>query len=128
MIRPIRKMTLSQSQAFDAVPGSARAVRRFLEECLVEVGEVDDIVLAASELATNVIRHARTEYTVRLDLDDNGVRLEVSDGSSIIPAIEDLAHHQRGLRVIEGVTDRWGVESTDTGKTVWAELRARRVG
>lgn len=103
-------------------PDSAKAVRRFVRGVLHDSPRLDDVVLAASELATNVIRHADTEYTVGLDQDDNGVRLEVSDGSSIIPAVEDLTHSKRGLRIIEGISDRWGIDSTDSGKKVWVEF------
>jgi anti-sigma regulatory factor (Ser/Thr protein kinase) len=82
----------------------------------------DDIVLAASELAANVIRHAKTRFTVRLSAVDEVIRLEVSDGSSIIPAIKDLAESYRGLRMIEAVSEQWGIETTETGKTIWAEF------
>lgn len=27
-----------------------------------------------------------------------------------------------GLRVVEGIADQWGVELTETGKTVWVEF------
>ena len=82
----------------------------------------DDVVLAASEFAANVIRHAHTPFTVRLNTDEERVRLEVSDGSSIIPAVEDLSESNRGLRMIEAISSRWGVEATESGKTVWAEF------
>lgn len=108
---------------FEAEPDSAQAVRRFVREALhQDAPRLDDIALAASELATNVIRHTDTEYTVRLDLDDKGVRLEVCDGSSIIPAIDDLADSKRGLRIIEGTSDRWGIDLTPGGKKIWDEF------
>lgn len=80
-----------RSEDFDPIPESARAVRRFLQESLPEVAPIDDIVLDGSELASNAIRHARTEFSVRLVSDAELVRLEVSDGSSINPAMESLA-------------------------------------
>lgn len=109
---------------FDPDAGLLWAVRRFVTQALVGVSSVDDIVLAASELATNVIRHARTAFTVRVLTDDQRVRLEVSDGSSVVPAVEDLIESQRGWRLIETISDAWGVESTEDGKTVWAEFSA----
>jgi anti-sigma regulatory factor (Ser/Thr protein kinase) len=109
-------------QDFESEPQSAREVRRFVEEALAGAPSLHDIVLAASEFAANVIRHAQTPFTVRLEADDDMVRLEVSDGSSIIPAVEDLAESYRGLRMIEAVSERWGIEATDSGKTVWAEF------
>lgn len=81
----------------------------------------DDLVLLASELATNVVVHAQTPFTVRVLPSDGTVRLEVSDGSSILPAVQDLATFKFGLRIVESMSDRWGIESDESGKTVWVE-------
>lgn len=109
-------------ETFDPHPYSARAVRSFVSEALPEESDQEDIVLVASELATNVIRHAHTPYTVRVTGDDRWVRLEVCDGSSILPAVPDPDDGKRGLRMIEAIADEWGVEPTDDGKVVWAQF------
>lgn len=61
-------------------------MRRVLGDTLRRLGvseeSVADIVLAASEACTNVIRHAGVavdEYTVAATLDTSGLRLEVID-------------------------------------------------
>lgn len=113
---------MSVQRDFEPEPESALAVRRFVEGALTGAPSLDDIVLAASEFAANVIRHARTPFTVRLISADDKVRVEVSDGSSIIPAVEDLSETYRGLRMIDAVSTQWGVDATETGKTVWAEF------
>lgn len=113
-------------RAFEAEESTIRVVRRFVGDSLAGVPAVADVVLAASELATNVIRHAETTFTVQISNEGNRIRLEVSDGSSIVPAVEDLASHGRGLRVVSGLSDRWGVEAGENGKTVWAEFDAGR--
>jgi anti-sigma regulatory factor (Ser/Thr protein kinase) len=50
-----------EQQSFEAVPASARAVRRFVADCLRAQGAtakvVSDYVLAVSELASNIIEH-----------------------------------------------------------------------
>lgn len=107
-------------ETFEPDANSARAVRTFVAEALPE--DQADVVLAASELATNVIRHAHTPFTVRLTGDDGWVRLEVWDGSSVIPAGRDLNEGNRGLRMIEVIADDWGIEPTDDGKVVWAQF------
>jgi anti-sigma regulatory factor (Ser/Thr protein kinase) len=107
---------------FEPEPESARAVRRFVAEAIPGATHLDDVILAASELAANVIRHAETAFTVRLIANENLVRVEVSDGSSIIPALEDLTESHRGLRLIEAISEDWGFEITDNGKTAWAEF------
>ncbi|HLU30191.1 MAG TPA: ATP-binding protein [Acidimicrobiia bacterium] len=111
------------SRDFPPEPRSARQVRAFVRSTLVDVPNLDDIVLAASELAANVIRHARTDFTVEIRLQSGGgIRLEVSDGSSVLPAVEDLTQSYRGLRMVESLSRDWGFEATDTGKTVWVEF------
>lgn len=103
-------------------PVEASTVRRFVAD-FVEKGErLDDVVLVVSEMVTNVIRHAHTKFQVVLDAHPGRVRVEVSNGASIIQAMEDLSETHRGLRIIEALADRWGIESTDTGKTIWAEF------
>lgn len=107
---------------FDPDLGSPGAVRRFVEENLPVAPQLHDVVLASSELAANVVRHAQTAFTVRLIANEHLVRLEVSDGSSIIPAVEDLTESQRGLRMIEAISEQWGIELNESGKTVWVEF------
>lgn len=80
-------------RAFQPEEGTIRLVRLFVGDSLSGVAAADDVALAASELATNVVRHAETPFTVQITNEANRIRLEVSDGSSIIPAVEDLAGH-----------------------------------
>lgn len=114
--------SLTWQRDFEPESNSAHAVRRFVEEALTSSPGRDDIVLTASELASNVIRHAGTPFTLRLLVDQDRVRIEVSDGSSIVPAVEDLTDSQRGLRLIDSVARQWGIEPDEGGKTVWAEF------
>lgn len=107
---------------FQPEPLSVRAVRQFVTKALSNLPQLDDIVLTASELATNVIRHAHTPFTVQLELHQNMVRLEITDGSSIVPAVEDLSESQRGLRLVTAASDNWGIEGNHNGKTIWAEF------
>jgi anti-sigma regulatory factor (Ser/Thr protein kinase) len=107
---------------FESTPESASAVRRFVANALPPNAPVEDVVLLASELASNAVRHARTSYTVRLVTDDRVIRLEVSDESRIIPTLEDLADSHRGLRIVDRLSEMWGVQPTEDGKTVWANI------
>jgi hypothetical protein len=94
----------------------------FVGEALQGLANLDDVVLVASELAANVITHARTEFTVAIEEMGSTVRLEVSDGSSIMPAVGDLADSYTGLRVVQQLSTAWGVEGRGDGKTVWVEF------
>lgn len=116
---------MSVQKTFQPEPGSAGAVRTFVSEAVPPDVSHDDVVLAASELATNVIRHAGTPFTVRVECRDHSLHLEVEDGSSTIPAFHELRESERGLRMVDGLSEDWGMQRTRGGKVVWASFRAR---
>ena len=87
---------------------------------------VEAASLLLSELVTNSIVHGRTDVEVRLIADDHMVRAEVSDGNPTVPSARRthaLAGTGRGLQLIDQLSTRWGVSTSDDGKTVWFELR-----
>ena len=109
-------------------PSSVPAARHFVVGTL-EAWGYDDAGWAAaqivSELASNCALHARTEFAVRLVREEDSLRLEVRDGS---PArvqqrrYSDSSTTGRGLRLVESLSQSWGVEVGDPGKTVWVAL------
>lgn len=83
-----------------------------------------------TEVVTNVVLHAGTAFSVRLGNDPAAagrVRCEVHDASPVLPR---LRHHSmrattgRGIRLLDAVSDRWGVEREAGGKAVWFEVDA----
>lgn len=108
---------------YDPEPLSVRNVRELVAKGLHDTTHsIDDVVLVASELATNAIAHARTPFKVRLTAPGDHVRLEVSDQSSVIPAIEQLSGSQRGLRIVQALSSRWGIDPDESGKTIWVDF------
>lgn len=104
-----------------------RAVRSFVGRAAVDAGvDVDAAMLAASEVATNVILHAETSFDVAIEVGRGRLRVELSDGSAILPAVAHLvwsdSEHGRGMRIVEAVTSRWGTDLASSGKVVWFEL------
>lgn len=114
-----------------AVPGAAPAdARRFvgavLHDAAVDERVASDAVLAASELATNAIVHAGTDFDVVVEVEPEVVRLAVRDRSTQPPDPRRPSCDTpggRGLVILEELTDRWGVRQDGQGKAVWAELR-----
>lgn len=112
-------------------PGEAANVgeaRRFVCRTLNGWGAGDLEWAAAalvSELATNAVLHAGTTFAVALTLDDERLRLEVTDGSTTQPVVrhyDDHATTGRGLRLVVQLSEQWGVEPQRTSKTVWCVL------
>jgi sigma-B regulation protein RsbU (phosphoserine phosphatase) len=97
------------------------------------VGELADVaVLLASELCENAVLHAGTEFEVALDLDDDEVRVTVSDrGAGPLEAhlaeprrrYGRAATHGRGLTLVERLASAWGTRhESDRTHRIWFSL------
>ncbi|GAA2904397.1 MULTISPECIES: ATP-binding SpoIIE family protein phosphatase [Streptomyces] len=85
----------------------------------------DNVLLVVSELVANAVRFADGPITVRLIRAGHGLLCEVGDTGNGRPRLGRgglLDDGGRGLRVVHGLTTRWGVRWTDTGKVVWASM------
>ncbi|MGW2375349.1 ATP-binding protein [Kitasatospora sp. NPDC001683] len=82
--------------------------------------------LALIELIVNAWHHAGTPApVVWFSILDRTLRVTVSDESDALPqprTPSGLAETGRGLQLVEGLTDRWGVDPQERGKTTWYEL------
>lgn len=119
------------TRSFDPDPSSVRSARRFVRAELGGVAEetVEVAELLLSELVTNVVRHARTNFTVDLQVDRGVLRAVVEDGVAIDVAVVDLledADSGRGLRIVAALADEWGVTRLAHGKQVWFALALAR--
>jgi hypothetical protein len=84
---------------------------------------LDALRLLASEVVANVVVHARTSMQLRAWVEHGCVRIEVSDDLPPDPAVRPGDGEAYGLRLVEALASRWGVDATPEGKTVWFELR-----
>ena len=115
--------------AVEAVPDRVPYVRRQVEAVLA-LWELEELAWAAelivTELAANVVRHARTLFTVGLFWNGRVLHGEVSDANPVPPVPQaGVGLDQtggRGLMLVGEIADRWGVEQHQRGKTVWFEL------
>lgn len=115
---------------------SAALVRRQLHEDLSRAGldeaTIDEVILVASELVGNAVRHTPhgpdNALEVSWNLDDTGVTIGVYDSSTTPPRRRTPSPDEpggRGLRIVDALTDGWGVIPHRSGKRVWAHIRAR---
>ena len=105
-------------------PAHARRLVRSVLEPVADDELVAAVVLAVSELVTNAVEHAGTAIELRAGLAAGCLRVEVADGSGELPHARtpDVARvGGRGLLMIEQLADRWAVDATPVGKTVWFE-------
>jgi anti-sigma regulatory factor (Ser/Thr protein kinase) len=112
----------------EAEPASARAARQFVRDRLHEwhcehVAEA--VVLLISELVTNAIVHAGTSVALTVQCAEDAIRVEIDDHSTELPvprrvAPDPISGH--GLKLVDVMSGRWGVEQQPGGKTVWFEV------
>lgn len=106
--------------------------RRFVTDVLTRSGHgpSDAVLLVASELVTNAVRHGDGEVELRVELRDGEVRLEVLDDGHVKVEVptgtpEPTAIGGRGLQLVRSVSKRWGSGFDAAGRTlVWAVLPA----
>ena len=93
------------------------------------IGELaDDALLVVSELVTNAVIHAGTEFTVSCTHLGTAIRLAVRDcypGRALPAMIIEPGTDRtsgRGLLLCASLSASWGVEYDQAGKTVWCHL------
>jgi anti-sigma regulatory factor (Ser/Thr protein kinase) len=124
-------VTTTAQLTLPAAPESISVARRFVVAALHEGqagSAADDAATLVSELATNALLHARTTFTVEVQLLGEVVRIGVVDLSAAAPRVRDYgsdATTGRGMRLVATMATRWGVERNDDGKMVWFELPAQ---
>ena len=117
------------SFALPPAPTSPREARVRAARELQEWGDPDArhaVLLLISELVTNAVVHARSTVTVDLAVSDDGpVLVRVHDESTVRPTARSHEADRpggRGMHLLESLAARWGVEETQTGKSIWFEV------
>lgn len=85
------------------------------------------LLLLASELATNAVKHAKTEFRLTVERNDGRLVLAVTDAGQGEPRLkplhpEELTEGGRGLVLVNKLAEDWGVARSDTRKEVWATV------
>ena len=107
------------------------AARRFVASAIHTDGTTRDVTrLLVSEAATNALLHSASgdggSFAVEYLVSDDLVRVEVHDGGGPTGPRRRIHHLEsmtgRGLDLFDSLSDRWGVDGTPDGWTVWFEL------
>jgi anti-sigma regulatory factor (Ser/Thr protein kinase) len=111
-------------------PGTAEHVGRVRQWLRVNMGAcpvVEDVVLLASELVTNALKHSASgrggSFAVAVHHRSADLRVEVTDqGGRWAPSNASDGLHGRGLVIVGTVARAWGITGDDSGRTAWFEL------
>lgn len=120
--------------AFMADPEEVASLRRIVRLHLGMWGlhdVTDGAQLCVSELVSNVITHvgAGTPATLAVSMNGTRLRIEVHDPDpralpTLVEATSD-SEGGRGMALVDGVADRWGVLLHPDRKVTWCELETR---
>ena len=92
---------------------------------------LDDAALLTSELVSNAVLHGDPPLLLAVTAEGDAVTVEVTDASHAMPTLPPVASRPdeargRGLRIVEYLATAWGVERSETGKTVWFHVTDQR--
>lgn len=87
----------------------------------------DSALLVGSELVTNALKHGEgADFKIEFFNHGAVILIEVTDsalGTPILMNVEASADSGRGLWLVDGVSQAWGVRyNADETKTVWAKV------
>jgi len=127
--RRTERSALRWRRVFPGAEDQIGAMRRWLASLLPDSPTRDDVVLVASELAGNALRHTASGrggwFAVEITRWGSMVQVAVADqgGSAQPHVIEDLmAEHGRGLMLVRGLAARMGYCGDERGRLVWARI------
>ncbi|MFI9209799.1 ATP-binding protein [Streptomyces sp. NPDC053253] len=90
--------------------------------------DAEDVLLLVSELVANARLHGEGLRSLVLRRTGDGLRIEVTDRSPVLPALRRPSDPTRpgglGLLIVDRLARRWGAEPLDGGKRVWLEVSA----
>lgn len=124
------------SMTFDGKSlASVRSARQFVQGKLDAAGlPWFPAVLLTSELASNVVFHACTDFDVVITIDDLVTRIELHDGLAVTEAFKDLVGRSpssvevttvdgRGLLLVGSMATQFGlIDKGSAGKAMWFEV------
>ncbi len=117
-------------RVFLGMRSQVRSVREFVAETVDGCPVADDVILLASEIATNAVMHTASgkdgTFTVVVRPSEGVIRVEVHDGGSDtmpdVRSAEELAGSGLGLGLVETIAARWGCLGDRDGRVVWFEV------
>jgi anti-sigma regulatory factor (Ser/Thr protein kinase) len=118
-------------RVFSGHADQVAAARRFVASAIHGAGPARDVSrLLVSEAATNALLHSGSgdggTFSVAYLISDDVLRVEVHDGGAPTGPRRRVHHLEsmtgRGLDLFDALSDRWGVDGSPGGRTVWFEL------
>jgi anti-sigma regulatory factor (Ser/Thr protein kinase) len=121
---------MRKARRFHGQPESVARARQFVRDVLSDQPRetVEAAELMVSELATNSVRHARSDFELAILVSPREIRVEVSDhgpGQPFPRSPTPREQSGRGLQIVLKLSDAWGISPSPNGKLVWFTLPLR---
>ncbi len=121
---------MSNTRRFHCKPESVAGARRFVRDLLSDQPRetVEAAELMTSELATNSVRHACSDFELAIHRSRDEIRVEVSDygqGQPVPRSPTTREQSGRGLQIVQQLAEDWGIAPLSNGKLVWFTLPLR---
>lgn len=90
------------------------------------LNDIDDALLVVSELVTNALVHGDGPRWIAVNPGDGRIRVSVADHSHRPPpSAVERPPEAIGLRMVDRLSDEWGVDFDGAGKVMWSVLDRR---
>jgi anti-sigma regulatory factor (Ser/Thr protein kinase) len=121
---------MTSKRRFPCQPRSVTAARHFARAVLKDQPRetLEAVELMVSELATNAVRHAHSGFDLTIRTTTGQLRVEIRDNGQGQPELRSptpLESSGRGLRIVEAMSQKWGVVAESDSKLVWFTLPAQ---
>ena len=113
---------------YPAEPAQVRQARAALATLLRGCPLADDVILVASELVTNSVRHSASgdggEFILRAEIGAGSVRIEVADAGGPWGGEPGDDGRPHGFDVVDAIAGsrNWGIGGDAGGRIAWARL------
>ena len=121
-MEPARQALVQLSSDVASLREGRRFVARTLREWQVDEARIEPVLLVANELVANAITHAQSAPVLSLAATGSDLVVRVADESERLPVARAATPDEsggRGLMLVEALADRWGIDTSDSGKVVW---------
>ncbi|MGA2163919.1 MAG: ATP-binding protein [Solirubrobacteraceae bacterium] len=118
---------MTTARHFHCQPESVAGARHFVRDLLSDQPRetVEAAELMTSELATNSVRHACSDFELAIHRSREEIRVEVSDrgpGQPVPRSPTAQEQSGRGLQIVQALAEEWGIAPSPNGKLVWFTL------
>jgi serine/threonine-protein kinase RsbW len=121
-VTPIRAALVHLGPEVSSLGEGRRFVAKTLREWNVDEDTIEPVMLVANELVANAIVHAHSSPVLSLEDAGLDLLLRVADDGPNLPVARRATPGDeggRGLMLVEALSDRWGVDPSESGKSIW---------